>query len=140
MRVGVAAAFIFLGAASGWSQTQSSAPKAALIPHRRANVPRPVKRTLPEDDLSGLTLTDDQKAKIDQIRQALRPRLEAVIKDDNSTPWQKQAMIEGVRRMVRSQIFQVLTPDQQLVIRKKRLSERAVEREENREEQQSLPK
>lgn len=138
---GVVGAFIFLDAASGLTQAQSSVLKPALIPQRRANVARPTKHTRPVDDLAGLTLTDDQKAKIDQIRQALRLRMEAVMTDEKSTPWQKQAMLEGLRRTVRSQVFEVLTPDQQLVIRKKIAGERAAEREENKKiRQESLSK
>src|SRR5881227_1829582 len=88
----VAAAFLLLGAVSVLARTQSNPPSPAQTPNRVAPTARPKKRTPPPDDFAGLTFTDEQKAKIEQIRQAMKLRMDAVVKDDKLNADQKQAM------------------------------------------------
>jgi hypothetical protein len=64
----------------------------------------------PTDDSAGLKFTVDQKAKIDQIHQDMKSRKDAVVKDEKLTVEQRDAMLEGYRRMERDQVFKLLTP------------------------------
>ncbi len=87
-------------------------------------------------DLAGLQFTDDQKAKIHQIHQDIKSRMDAVLKDDKLSPEQKGAMIQGYRHMERGQVYKVLTPEQQTEVRKKVLARRTAPQ---KKEKQSLP-
>lgn len=144
-RVALAAGVFFLCAAPGLTRAQSSPPGPVQTPHNASPVARPKKDTLPTDDLSGLTFTHEQKAKIDQIRQNFTLRRDAVVKDEKLSPEQKAAMLQGFQRMENGQIFTVLDPEQQLEVRKKVLARRAAEKEEREKMKQekmtqSLPK
>ena len=77
---------------------------------------------------------------MDQIHQNMQPSMDAVVKDEKSTAEQKAAMLEGLQRMERRQIFKVLTPEQQIEVRKKILARRAAEQEENKKKHQRPPK
>jgi hypothetical protein len=86
-----------------------------------------------------LKFTEDQKAKIDQIHQNMKSNLDAVVKDKDLNEDQKEAMLEGFRRMERGQVFKVLTPEQQTEVRKRVLARHAAEQQEHKK-QQPLPK
>lgn len=140
-RVGVAAGFFFLFAAPGQIRAQSSPSTPVQTPQRTSPVPRPKKVAPPTDDFAGLNFTADQKAKIDQIHQDTKLRMDTVVKDEKLSPEQKEAMLDGYRRMERNQVFQVLTPEQKTEVRKKLLAQRAAAREEKNKQQPSpLPK
>lgn len=79
--------------------------------------------------LSGVTLTDDQKITIDQIHRSMRAKMEIVAKDENETPEQKSAMLEGLHRMQLRQVFDVLKPDQRDQVRKRISALRAAQRQ-----------
>jgi len=66
-----------------------------------------------------LTLTADQKAKIDEIHQKTKSRLDAVVKDEKLDADQKGAMLVGYRRLENGQIFNLLTPEQRIVVRER---------------------
>jgi Spy/CpxP family protein refolding chaperone len=66
--------------------------------------------------------------------------MDAVVKDEKLDTEQKGAMLGGLRRMERGQVFKVLTPEQQKEVGKRVLIRRAAEQEENKKKQQSLPK
>ena len=124
-RVVVAGGFLFLCAAPRLALGQSSPPGEAL--------PRPVRSApgqggyiSPSDYLAGLTLTDDQKAKINQIREDTKSRLAAVAKDQKLGPEVKDAMVGGFQRIENRQIFEVLTPEQQQRVRRRIAILRAV--------------
>jgi hypothetical protein len=80
-----------------------------------------------------LKYTDDQKTKIDEIHKNMKARMDVVVKDEASTGMQKQAMLEGLARVERRQVLQVLTPEQLEEVRRKALARRAAE------QQQKLP-
>jgi len=86
-----------------------------------------------DDDLADLKYTDDQKTKIDEIHKNMKARMDVVVKDEASTGMQKQAMLEGLARVERRQVLQVLTPEQLEEVRRKALARRAAE------QQQKLP-
>jgi Spy/CpxP family protein refolding chaperone len=69
--------------------------------------------------LEGLTLTDDQKAKIDQIRGETKSRLAAVASDKKLSPEAADALARGYQRMENGKILEVLTPEQQQEVRKR---------------------
>jgi len=116
-QVTVAAGFLFLWWAPGLAWAQDSAPGSAPPPPLASPEARVKKGPL--DDFVGLTYTDEQKAKIDQIRQTTRQRMDAVRKDEKLTPEAKQAMLEGYQRLEIGELFEVLTPEQQTEVRKK---------------------
>lgn len=111
------------------SNTTSSAPAPTL--HR---VPRTVAPTLQQkkpisldDLLAGITLTDEQKPKIEQLRKDMRIRMDTVINDKKETVDQKWAMIDGLQRIELREVYLLLTPDQQQEIRTKVMAQRAAE-------------
>lgn len=72
-----------------------------------------------ENYVMSLPLSDDQRTQISRINQGIKTRMDLVVKDDNETTDQKEAMIEGLQRMRLRQIFIVLTHEQRLELRKK---------------------
>jgi len=122
-QVTVAAGFLFLWWAPGLACAQDSAPGSAPPPPLASPETRVKKGPL--DDFVGLTYTDEQKAKIDQIRQTTRQRMDVVKKDEKLTPEAKEAMLEGYQRIEIQELFQVLTPQQQAEVRKKAAARRA---------------
>jgi len=134
-RVAVAAGFFFLGTAPGLTRAQSSPPSPVQTPHNASPVVRPRRNTSPTDDFAGLKFSDDQKVKIDQIHQDMKFRMDTVVKDQGLSAEQKDAMLEGYRRMERGQVFKVLTPEQQIEVRKKVGARRAAEQEEKKKKQ-----
>lgn len=135
-----------LGPDSTPTNTQSNAPVAGsplplgspLSSGRHRPVPSSTSRTRtgenPNDLFSDVTLTDEQKAKIGQIHQDMKSKMDVVAHDSNSAEGQKGAMIEGLQRMERRLIFGVLTPDQQAEVRKKVLAERTAEQKKQQDE------
>ena len=121
-QVTVAAGFLFVWLAPGLACAQDSAPGSAPPPPLASPEAR---KKGPLDDFVGLTYTDEQKAKIDQIRQTTRQHMDAVRKDEKLTPEAKQAMLEGYQRLEIGQLFEVLTPEQQTEVRKKAQARRA---------------
>ncbi|MGB7844895.1 MAG: hypothetical protein WBL63_04715 [Candidatus Acidiferrum sp.] len=131
-RLVVAGGFLFLCTAPGRGSAQGNPPGAEPTPHVTSPGVRPKKDTRPADPFAGLTFSDDQKAKIDQIRLNTKSRLDAVVKDEKLSPTQKDAMLEGFRRMENSEIFKVLTPEQQTEVRKRALARRAAEQQQKK--------
>jgi Spy/CpxP family protein refolding chaperone len=136
--VAVALGFVLLCATPGLTHAQSapsspsaqsSAPAPVQTPHPATPGARPKKNTSPEDDFAGLSYTDEQKTKIEEIRKDTRARMDAVIKDDKLMPEQKQAMLTGLQRLEASEMFKVLTPEQQKEVRKKVQARRAAEQQ-----------
>lgn len=118
-----AGGFLFLYVAPKLVFGQSSPPaeaphppmKSAVVPHRSS----------PPDLLAGLTLTDDQKAKIDHVREDAKSRLAAVANDKKLSPEAANAMFQGLQRVENSKIYEVLTPEQQVEVRKRMTAWRA---------------
>lgn len=166
-KAAIAAGFVLLFVApqSQWAQslvsttsatTQSNAAAPTLSPGssrplipgpapqqaRRNNMPMHPQRPSPSigDELSGITLTADQKTKIDEIGRDIKSRIDLVARDDKETSDQKQAMTEGLQRMKLHEIFMVLTQDQRVEFRKKVLAERAAQQSQSKNPQQPVPK
>jgi Spy/CpxP family protein refolding chaperone len=131
-RVVVAFGFLFLCAARAPASAQSNPPSAAPTPLAASPTARPKKDTPPIDYFAGLTLTDEQKAKIAEIRQNSKSRLDAVVKDEKLSPEQKDAFLTGYRREENSEIFAVLTPEQQSEVRKRMRAQRAAQQQQKK--------
>jgi len=125
----IAAGVLFLCAASGLADGQTTPPAGASPPPLASSAAGPRRNTPPPDFLAGLTLTDDQKAKIEKIRQDTKSREEALAKDTKLSPDVKDAMRFGYYRIENSEIFEVLTPEQQKQVRKRMSAYRASTRQ-----------
>ena len=88
------------------------------------------------DPFAGLNYTDDQKAKINEIRQNTKAHMDLVVKDNKLDAEQKQAMLQGFQRLEAGEIFKILTPDQQKEVRKKMAAQRAAEQQQRKTQQQ----
>ena len=112
IRVMIAGGFVFLCAAS-----PPPLKSASTLPNH----------TSPPDLLEGLTLTNDQKAKIDQIREDTKSRLAAVANKKALSPEVANALRRGYYRTENSEILEVLTPGQQAEVHKKMTAWRAAQ-------------
>jgi Spy/CpxP family protein refolding chaperone len=113
-----AGGFLFLCAAQELALGQSSQPGAAA-PAAMKPGSAPRGQSAPPDLLEGLTLSEDQKAKIGQIREETKSRLAALDSDKNLSPEAADAMRLGYRRLENGKILEVLTPEQQQQVRKR---------------------
>ena len=117
--VAVGGFLLFLCAAPMLALGQPSQPGAAPpAPMKSALAPRG-KSATPPDLLEGLTLTGDQKAKIDRIREETKSRLAAVANDKKLSPEAADAFRRGYQRNENGKILEVLTPVQQQEVRQR---------------------
>jgi len=86
-----------------------------------------------------LTFTDGQKAKIAQIRQNVKLRREAVVKNERLTQGQKDVTLERLQSLENSEIFKVLAPDQQAEVRKRIMARHAAEQQAQQSKQAVPP-
>ena len=112
-RAALGAGLFFLAAAPSPTRGQSNPPSPAPTPLPASPAARPKTSTAAPDDFAGLTYTPEQQAKVRRIHQDFKSRREIVVKDEKLTADQKQAMLEGFRRMENGEVFKVLTPEQQ---------------------------
>lgn len=115
----VPAGLVFLFSVPALLSAQSSPPPATELPQKTLPPPRAKKAPVPTDIFAGLEYTEDQKAKISKIREDIKSRVDAVTKDDKLSPDQKGAFLQGFERMERSQIYNVLTPEQKQEVGKR---------------------
>jgi hypothetical protein len=114
-----AGGFLFLCAAPELALGQSSQP-GAVPPAPMKSGPAPGGRSAaPPDLLEGLTLSDDQKAKIAQIREDTKSRLAGMANDKKLDPGAADAMRRGYERLENGRILEVLTLEQQQQVRKR---------------------
>jgi len=131
----VVSEFLLLLAAPGLLASQSNSLGAPEKSHS-ASLAAPLKTdTRSTDDFADLTFTDDQKAKIAQIHQDARLRREAIVKNEILTQGQKDVTLERLQSIETSKIFKVLTPDQQLEVRKRITARRAAEQQVQKSKQ-----
>ena len=127
-----ASGFLFLCAAPelvvGQSMQGQSSQPAAVPPAPMKSGPAPTgKPAAPPDLLEGLTLTDEQKAKIAQIREDTKSRLSGVANDKKLDPEAADAMRRGYQRLENGRILEVLTLEQQQQVRKRIAAWRATQ-------------
>jgi Spy/CpxP family protein refolding chaperone len=135
----VAAGFLFLWCAPGLTCAQNGAPAPAATPQVISPGAQLKRGSPPPDDFAGLTYTPEQQAKIDQIHQTAKQRVEVVKNDGKLSPEAKNAMLDGYRRIESKELFQVLTPEQQAEVRKKVLARRAAEQQAQQQKKQNRP-
>ena len=109
----------FLCAAPKPALGQSSQPGAVPPAPMKSVLAARGKSAGPPDLLEGLTLADDQKAKIGQIREETKFHLAAVANDKKLSPEAADAMRRGNERLENGKILEVLTPEQQQEVRKR---------------------
>jgi len=119
-----AGGFLFLCAAPelavGQSiQGQSNQPGAMPPAPMKSGLAPTGKSAAPPDLLEGVTLADDQKAKIAQIREETKSRLAATDSDKKLSPEAADAMRRGYQRLENGRILEVLTPEQQRQVRQR---------------------
>ena len=137
-RVLVACGLLLLLVAPGLVGSQSNSSEAPATPHPASPAAPPKRDTPPIDDFAGLTFTDDQKAKIAQIRQNAKLRREAVVKNERLTQGQKDVTLERLQSLENSEIFRVLAPDQQAEVRKRIMARHAAE-QQTQQSKQAVP-
>lgn len=137
-RVLVACGLLLLLVAPGLVGSQSNSSEAPATPHPASPAAPPKRDTHPVDDFAGLTFTDDQKAKIAQIRQNAKLRREAVVKNEKLTQGQKDVTLERLQSLENSEIFKVLAPDQQAEVRKRIMARHAAE-QQTQQSKQAVP-
>jgi Spy/CpxP family protein refolding chaperone len=132
-RVLVASALLLLlaGPRLVGSQSNSSAPST---PHTASPAAAANAETLP---LEGLKLTDDQKTRIANIRQHVEARREAIIKNGAVNQDRKETILQRLNLIETSEIFRVLTPDQQKEVQKRIADRRASEQQEQHQSKQT---
>jgi hypothetical protein len=81
----IATLLIVIWVTPGLTRGQSSTPGPMPAPPKLASVIRPKQISPPKDDFAALKLTADQKAKIEQLDQDMKLRLDAVAKDERLT-------------------------------------------------------
>ena len=138
-RVLVACGLLSLLVAPGLVGSQSNSSEAPATPHSASPAAPPKRDTPPIDDFAGLTFTDDQKAKIAQIRQNAKLRREAVVKNEKLTQGQKDVTLERLQSLENSEIFKVLAPDQQAEVRKRIMARHAAEQQAQQSKQAVPP-
>jgi hypothetical protein len=138
-RVVVLAGFVFLCVGPGLTGAQSSRPYAAQTPPKALPGARPKRDAPPTDYFAGLTFTDDQKAKIDEIHRNTKSRMDTVDKDEKLDAEQKGAMRDGYRRLENGQIYKLLTAEQRTTVRDKIRAQKLAAQQE-KEKKQSSPK
>lgn len=114
-----AGGFLFLCAAPELALGQSSQPGAVPPAPMKSGLAPRGKSAAPRDLLEGLTLADDQKAKIDQIREETKSRVAAVTNDKKLSPEAADSMLRGYQRLENGRILEVLTLEQQQQVRKR---------------------
>jgi Spy/CpxP family protein refolding chaperone len=128
--VAAAAGFFLLFATPGLTSAQTSPSGRVPTPHTVSPAAGPKADPSQTDYFAGLKLSDEQQAKIDEIRRDMRVRREAVVKDERLDAAKKDAMLNGYRYLENGQVFEVLTPEQQSEVRKKVAAQRAAQRQQ----------
>ena len=120
----VGAGFFLMCAAPELLVAQS--PPAAPTPAFHSNLrPAHPKPPGPMDDFAGLKLTPEQQTQINRIHEDMKSRMDGVVKADNLSPEQKEAMLRGLQHMERGQVFGVLDAEQRAEVRKRALARHA---------------
>jgi hypothetical protein len=128
-RTAMTAGLLLLYALPVLAGSQSVPPGPA--PNHQVGAPlnRSTKPSLPPDDFAGLTYTQDQQAKIDQIHRDMKEKMDIVVKDEKLSGDQKAAFLDGFGRMERRQVFLLLTPEQRSIVRNRELERRSAEKD-----------
>ena len=130
----VASALLSLLAGPRLVGSQSNSSAAPSTPHTASPAAAANAETLP---LEGLKLTDDQKTKIAKIRQHVKARREAIIKNEALNQDRKETILQRLNLIETSEIFRVLTPDQQKEVQMRIADRHASEQQEQHQSKQT---
>jgi Spy/CpxP family protein refolding chaperone len=119
IRVLAAGGLLWLSTLPESALAQSSPPGAAPPAAMPSTPPPRGSSAAPPDLLEGLTLTPEQQAQIDQIREKTKSNLAAIKHDQALSPEAADAMARGYQRLENGKILEVLTPAQQQQVRKR---------------------
>ncbi|MGH8275460.1 MAG: hypothetical protein ACRETH_02075 [Steroidobacteraceae bacterium] len=128
-RWAAAAGLCLLWAVPGAAGAQSQ-PPAPPRPHATLVPDSKLKHVDPMDVFVGVSFTTEQKARVEQIREKSRSHMHDVAVDTKLSPEQRAAMLEGIQRLERGEVYQVLKPEQQAVVRKRVLATRQAEQKQ----------
>ena len=128
-KLAIAAGLLLVSAIPDRTSGQSLPPAPVDTPPKTMPPVRTKRAPDPLEDFAGLNFNEEQKAKIQQIRQDIKSRMDAVVRDQKLSQDQKEAMLLGFQRMERGQVFEVLTPDQQSEVRKRIQARRKAEKQ-----------
>ena len=127
--VAVTAGLFLACAAPGLNRAQSSPPRPVPSPPKVSPAAGPKGDASQTGVFAELKLTDEQKARIDEIHRIMTSRMDVVIKDEKLNADQKEAMIQGYQHMENTQAFEVLTPSQRREFREKTLVRSAAQQQ-----------
>jgi hypothetical protein len=122
----IATGLILLIAAPGPARGAGFSPSGLQVPATATPASRAAAAT-GDDDFAGLDLTDEQKTEIAKIHQRAEAAKAVVAKDIKLTSDQKDAFLLGYTRQEYGEMFRVLTPLQQKLVRKKMEARRAAD-------------
>lgn len=123
-RIAAAASVVLLCALPVLTYAQSPQPVPAPIRHAGPISGPAQKVPGPDDDFAGLHYTDQQKADIQRIQKDSKLKRDTVLHDAKLSPEQRDAMLQGLARIERLDIYKALTPEQQEEVRKRNLARR----------------
>jgi hypothetical protein len=114
-----AGGFFFLCATPELALGQAIQPGAASPAPMKSSLAPRGRSAGPPDVLEGLTLAEDQKARIGQIREETKSQLAALANDKKLSPEAADAMRRGYERFENVKVLEVLTAEQQQEVRKR---------------------
>ena len=125
----VAAGFISVFTQPGLVRADDTTHSASQAPTAASSAAQRNRETAAagDDDFAGLDLTADQKAQFAKMHDGIEARKALVAKDTKLTSDQKDAFILGYTRQEYGEMFRVLTPLQQKLVRKKMADRRAAD-------------
>lgn len=112
----IAAAFIFSGSYAVSATTFATYPQAGTVaqnPQREG-----------AQDRGAMKLSADQKAQLQSIHKSTRDQLMALRNDQSLSPEQRREKARSIREGIRQQVQGVLTPEQQQMMKARRLEGR----------------
>jgi Spy/CpxP family protein refolding chaperone len=130
----VASALLLLLAGARLVGSQSNSSAAPSTPHTTSLAVPAKANTLP---LDGLKLTDDQKTRIAKIRQHSEARREAIIKNEALSQDRKETILQRLNLIEASEIFKLLTPDQQKEVQMRIADRHGSEQQEQHQSKQA---
>ncbi|HEY3707515.1 MAG TPA: hypothetical protein VGL22_20810 [Terracidiphilus sp.] len=134
----VLAAALCVSASSRGDSKQTPRP-ATHAPATASTGAQPNPLPAPAGDFSGLTFSEEQKARLQKIHEQGQSRLSTVANDPKLDGSQKSAMLEGYQRLEYSQMYEILTPEQKAVVRKNMAARHEKERHHQPNQQPPHP-
>jgi hypothetical protein len=123
--------------AQTWAQDLPSVPPPAMRHAGPTAGPAKGSSSL-NDDFAGLNYTAQQKANIQLIQKSAKMRKDSVLKDEKLSAEQRDAMLQGLDRIERGQLYRALSPEQQAEVRKRLVARREAQvRQREQQEQQA---